>query len=65
MQRSAEWSEIENVGHALDQVREATGLSDGGAEVDARDSVRWSTGSWVGEQGGGTLGGWIPLGVGI
>ena len=37
------------------------GLSD----VEARDRVRVATGSWGGEQGGGTLGGWRPLGVGM
>ena len=40
-------------------------LSEGGAEVEARDRVRWATGSLVGERGRGTLGGWRPLGVGI
>ena len=49
----------------LEQVREATGLSEGGAEVEEKDRVRWATGSSVGERGGGTLGGWRPLGVGI
>ena len=65
MRRAAAWAETENDGHALEQVREATGLSEGGAEVEVRDRVRWATGSWVGERGGGTLGGWRPLGVGI
>ena len=59
------WAEIVNNEHALERVREATGLSDGGARVEARDRVRWAIGSWAGEQGGGTLGGWRPLGVGI
>ena len=49
----------------LERVREATGLSEGGAEVEARDRVQWATGSSVGARGGGTLEGWIPLGVGI
>ena len=65
MLRSAAQAETENAGHALDRVREATGLPEGGAEVEARDCVRWATGSLVGARGGGTLGGWRPLGVGI
>ena len=65
MRRVAAWAETENVGHALEQVHEAKGLLEGGAEVEARDHVWWATGSLVGERGGGTLGGWRPLGVGI
>ena len=65
MRRAAAWAETENDGHALKRVREATVLLEGGAEVEAWDCVWWATGSWVGERGGGTLGGWIPLGVGI
>ena len=65
MRRAAAWTETVNDGHALERVRETTGLSDGGAEVEARDRVRWATGSWVGERGGCTLGGWRPLRVGI
>ena len=59
MRRAAAWDE--NVGdeHTLEQVREATGLYD----VEAWDQVRVAMGSWGGEQGGGTLGGWRPLGV--
>ena len=33
MRRAAAWAETENNGHALERVREETGLSDGGAEV--------------------------------
>ena len=65
MRRAAAWAETENDGHAMDWVREATGLSEGGAEVEARDRVRWATGSWAGERGGGTLCDWRSLGVGI
>ena len=65
VRRAAEQAETENAGHALERVREATGLLEGGAEVEARNHVRWETGSWVGERGGGILGGWRPLGVGI
>ena len=46
---------------ALERVREATGLSD----VESRDRVQVATGSGGGEQSGGTLGGWRPLGVGM
>ena len=53
------------MGHTLKRVREATGLSEGGAEVEAQDRVRWAMGLSVGERGGGTLGGWRPLGVWI
>ena len=52
-------------GYAREQVREAKGLSEGGAEVEARDRVRCATGASVGERSRGTLGGWRPLGVGI
>ena len=65
MRWAAAWAETANDEHALERVREATGLLDGGAGVAARDRVQWVTGSWVGEQGRGTLGGWRPLGVGI
>ena len=65
MRRAAAWAETENDGHALEQVHEAMGLSEGGAELEARDRLRWETGSWVGERGKGTIGGWFPLGVGI
>ena len=65
MRQAAAWDETKNVGHALERVREATGLSEGGTEVEARDRVRWATGLLVGEKGVGTLGGWRPLGVGI
>ena len=65
MQRATAWADTENVGHALERVREATGLSDGGAEVEAQERVRWATGLLVGERGGGTFGGWRPLGVGV
>ena len=65
MCRSAAWAETENDGHALKRVRYATGLLEWGAEVEARDRVRWAMGSSVGARGGDTLGGWQPLGVGI
>ena len=58
-------SETENAGHALERVREETGLPEGGAEVEARDRVRWATGLLVYARGGGILGGCHPLGVGI
>ena len=65
MRRAAAWAETESDGNVLERVREATGLSDGGAGVEARDRMRWATGSWVGERGGGNLGGCCPLGAGI
>ena len=65
MRRAAAWAETENVGHTLERVCEATGLSEGGAEVEARERVQWATGSLVGERVEGTFGGWRPLGVGI
>ena len=55
--QAAAQAETENAGYVLEQVREATGLPEGGADVEARDSVRWATGSSVGARGGGTLGG--------
>ena len=61
MRRAAAWAETVNDIHALERVSEATGLSDGGAGVEAWDRVRLAIGSWVGEQGRGTLGGWRPL----
>ena len=65
VQRAVAWAESDNDVHTLERVREATGLSEGGAEVEARDRLRWATGSWAGARGGGTLGVWRPLGVGI
>ena len=65
MRQAAAWAKNENDGHSQERVREATGLSYGGAGVETRDRVWWATGSWVGEHGGGTLGFWLPLGVGI
>ena len=62
MRQAVARAETENAGHALEQVREATGLSEEGAEC---DRVRWVTESLVGEIIVGTLGGWRPLGVGI
>ena len=59
MRREAAWAESVVDCRALERVWEATGLSD----VEARDRVRVAIGSWVG--GGGTLGGWRPLGVGM
>ena len=61
MRRVAAWADSVVDCRGLEQVREATGLSD----VEARDRVRVAIGFWVGERGGGTLGGWRPLGVGI
>ena len=61
MRRAAAWAESVVGGRALVRVREATGLSD----VEARDQVRLAIGYWVGERGGGTLGSWRPLRVGI
>ena len=55
------WAESVGDEHALERVREATGLSG----VEARDRVRLVIWSWVGERGRGTLGGWRPFGVGI
>ena len=64
MRRAAARADTENAGHALERVREATGLPEGDAEVEVRDRVRWATGLLVGARGGGTLGGWRPLGCG-
>ena len=58
-------AETRITGYAREQVHEATGLSEGGAEVEEWDCVRCATGASVGARGGGTLGGWRPLGVGI
>ena len=52
-------------GYTWERVREATGLSEGGAEVELQERVRCATGALVGTRGGGNLGGWRPLGVGI
>ena len=65
MRRKVARSETENAEHELERLREATGLPEGDAEVEARDRVRWETGSSFGARGGGTRGGWRPLGVGI
>ena len=54
----AAWAESVVDCCTLERVWEATGLSD----VEARDQVQVATGSWGGERGGGTLGGWRPLG---
>ena len=61
MRRAAAWAQSVGDERALEQVREVTGFSG----VEALDWVRLAIGSWVGERGGGTLGGWGPLGVGI
>ena len=61
MRREAAWAESVVDCCALERVQEAAGLSD----VEARDWVRVAMGSWGGERGGGTLGGWRPLGVGM
>ena len=45
MRRAAAWAETLNDEHALHRVREATGLYDGGARLEARDQVQWATGS--------------------
>ena len=65
MRLTAARAETRIAGYAQEQVREATGLSEGGAEVEAWERVRCATGASVGARGGGTLGGWRPLGVGI
>ena len=65
VRRAAARSETKNTGHALEWVREATRLPEGGAKVQAQDRVQWATGMSVGARGKGTLGGWRPLGVGI
>ena len=49
----------------MERVCEAMWLSVWGAEVEAWDRGRWATGPSVGDKGGGTLGVWRPLGVGI
>ena len=59
MRRAAAWADSVGDGRALERVREAKGLSD----MEAWDRLRVAIGSWVG--GGGTLGGWRPLGVGM
>ena len=61
MRRTATWSESVVDCRALERVREETCFPDG----EARDRVWVEIGSWVGERGGGTLGGWRPLGVGM
>ena len=61
MRQAAAWDESVVDCRALEQVREATGLSG----VEAKDRVQVVMGSWGGERGGGTLGGWRPLGVGM
>ena len=61
VRRAAAWAESVVDCRVLELVREATGLSD----VEAQDRVRFATGSRGGERGGGTLGGWCPLGVGM
>ena len=61
MRRAAAWAESVVDCRALERVQEATGLSD----VEAQDRVRVVMGSWGGERGRGTLGGWLPLGVGM
>ena len=53
MRRAAAWDESVGDERALERVREAMGLSG----VEARDQVRLAIGSWVGEKGGGSLGG--------
>ena len=63
--RTVAWAETENVGHVLERVCDETGLPEGGAEMEAQDRVRWETGSLVCARGGGILGGWRPLRVGI
>ena len=61
MRRAAAWAESVLDCRALEWVWEATGLSD----VEARDRVRFATGSRGGERGGGTLGCWRPFWVGM
>ena len=60
MRRSAAWSDSVGDERALERVHEVVGLYG----MEARDRVQWAIGSWVGERGGGALGGWRPLGVG-
>ena len=61
MRRAAAWPDSVVDCHALERVRESTGLSD----VEAMYRVLVSMGYWGGERGGGTLRGWRPLGVGM
>ena len=61
MRWATAWAEHVGDECALERVQEATGLYG----VEARDRVQLVIWSWVGERGGGTLGGWHPLGVGI
>ena len=61
MHQAAAWADSVGDERALERVREAMGLSG----VEAWDRVRLAIWSWVGKRGGGTLGGWRPLGVGI
>ena len=65
MRLAAAHAETRVTGYARERVREATGISEGGAEVEVWKRVWCATGELVGARGGGTLGGWIPLGVGI
>ena len=61
MRRAAACAESVVDFRVLEQAREATGSS----AVESQDWVRVAMGSWGGERGGGTLGGWRPLGVGM
>ena len=61
MRRAAAWAESVMDCRALERVREATGLSD----VETRERMWVTIGSWGGEQGGVTLGGQRLLGVGM
>ena len=61
MRQAVAWAESVVDFRALERVREATGLSD----VEDQDRVWVAMGSWGGERGRGTLGGWRPLGAGM
>ena len=65
MRLAAALSEIRITGYAREQVCEATGLLEGGAEGEAWYRVRCATEASVGERVRGTLRGWRPLGVGV
>ena len=65
MQLAAARAETRSLGYAQERVCEATLLSEEGAEVEVWYHVRCAMGASVGERGGGILGGWHPLGLGI
>ena len=65
MRLAAARAESRIAGFSQERVREATGLSEEGSEMEAWERVQCATGASVGARGGGTLGGWCPLSVGI